>query len=699
MGVSSDAVWCHARASGRAGSIPTVGNEHERTMKSLRGFVGGRAAVGAIRTRAPVPGPTEVPLPMTALRSTTAWDREPARLPRSDREGRWVGAGPWFHRNSERIPPGREAQPILAPGGTVVGSPWRVRCRWDPDRDGRRAMVRNPRASRDPDERAPVKGGSSRTSAADLDDRCWEARPWTARAIRAAVVLVPLAFSLSANRLLLHFVGRPSGLPRLLLWIGMILVVSFVVYELVHRKLARLLPLASLMNMTLVFPDQAPSRFTAALRGESAKQLARRIRDREELPTPTEAAVELVGLISRLSEHDRRTRGHSERVRAYSDVIAEQMKLSGEDREKLHWAALLHDVGKLLVPAEVLNKPGRPDEREWEMIRRHPAEAEALLRGMAPWLGDWVSAATEHHERYDGTGYPRGVTGAEIGLGGRIVAVADAYDVMTSSRSYKKPLPLEAARMELVRNAGTQFDPVVVRAFLSAGLEPGRRGVGVVAGLAEMPGLLSGLGAKAAAGAATFSATAGVAVVTAVGAPAAPAPPPADPAPVVAEAPPALSSRFSPTTTTVVVVPLASGESQGVGTGEAPAPSTSTGPDSTTTSSTSTSTTTDPGPTTTSTTTGSGSTTTTTRAGPTSSSTSTTTTTTTTTSTTTTTTSTTTTTTTTTSTTTTTTTTTTAVEQTLAANDGATMSVVDTEVEVYVLVNDFFPTDYKNGSL
>ncbi len=567
-------------------------------------------------------------------------------------------------------------------------------------------MAPNPEISQDPVDRAPTKGGSSRTSAAELEERSWAARPWAARAIRTAVVLVPLGFSLAVNRVLLHFVGRPSGSFPMILWIGMILVVSFVVYEAGHRAMSRLLPLAALMNMTLVFPDQAPSRFAAALKGESAKQLARKIRDREELPTPAEAAVELVGLISRLSEHDRRTRGHSERVRAYSDVIAEQMNLSEEDREKLHWAALLHDVGKLLVPAEILNKAGRPDEREWEMIRRHPAEAEALLRGMAPWLGDWVSAATEHHERYDGNGYPRGVTGEDIGLGGRIVAVADAYDVMTSSRSYKKPLPLEAARLELVRNAGSQFDPVVVRAFLSAGLEPGRRGVGLVAGLAEMPGLLSGLGAKAAAGAATFTATAGVAVVTAVGAPAAPAVPPAAAAPVVAEASPVLSSDFTPTTTTIGNSPLAPGGSQAAGSEKGPVTTTSstttTTPASTVTSASTTSTTGPSGDLTTSTTTATLPTTTTTNAprstttlGPTTTSTTTgPTTTTSSTSTSTTTAATTTTTTTSTS-----TTTTTSPGQTQAVNDGATMDLADTRVEVYVLVNDLFPTGYKNGSL
>lgn len=264
--------------------------------------------------------------------------------------------------------------------------------------------------------------------------------------------------------------------------------------------------------MRLVFPDQAPSRFTAALRSESARDLERRLQEPDaELPLPGEHARQLVGLIAELSIHDRRTRGHSERVRAYSDLIAAELNLSQDYRNKLHWGSLLHDVGKLLVAPEVLNATGRPSEEGWRQIREHPGHAEMLLGGMDTWLGSWVGAATEHHERWDGGGYPRGLKGDQITLAGRIVAVADAYDVMTSARSYKPALAEEAAREELARNAGSQFDPVVVRAFLECGLATKRRLPDFLVALGELPGMLSNVGSTVGtAGASVAVATASV---------------------------------------------------------------------------------------------------------------------------------------------------------------------------------------------
>ena len=144
------------------------------------------------------------------------------------------------------------------------------------------------------------------------------------------------------------------------------------------------------------------------------------------------------------------------------------------DRDRLQWACLLHDIGKLAVPAHILSKAGRPDDEEWAILKRHPAVGGEIVDSLAPWLGEWGRAASEHHERWDGKGYPRALAGEQISLAGRIVAVADAYDVITSTRSYKKPMSAEAARRELVRCAGTQFDPTVVRAFLNVSL--GRRG-------------------------------------------------------------------------------------------------------------------------------------------------------------------------------------------------------------------------------
>ena len=178
-----------------------------------------------------------------------------------------------------------------------------------------------------------------------------------------------------------------------------------------------------------------------------------------------------------LSAHDRKTRGHTERVRALTDFIADELQLPDADRDRLRWSALLHDIGKLAVHADILNKEGPLTDEEWELIRRHPLEGAALTAPLSDWLGEWALTIVEHHERYDGKGYPFGLSGEHISLGGRIVAVADTYDVMTTTRSYKRASSPESARQELVRCAGTQFDPVIVRAFLGV---PVRRLRGLV---------------------------------------------------------------------------------------------------------------------------------------------------------------------------------------------------------------------------
>jgi hypothetical protein len=172
-------------------------------------------------------------------------------------------------------------------------------------------------------------------------------------------------------------------------------------------------------------------------------------------------------------------------------------------------------VGKLCVRPEVLNKPGRPTDEEWQELRAHPAEAERLVVPLRPWLGEWVDAATQHHERIDGQGYPHGLRGEEITLAGRIVAVADAYDCMTSTRSYKKALPAEQARYELVRNSGTQFDARVVRALLSVSVGRLRGVTGLLGSLLGMPGVREA--APALSGGAIWTVGATMAVTAALG--------------------------------------------------------------------------------------------------------------------------------------------------------------------------------------
>ena len=195
----------------------------------------------------------------------------------------------------------------------------------------------------------------------------------------------------------------------------------------------------------------------------------------------------MLDLVAALSIHDRTTRGHSERVRAYSRMIGEEMGLSDIELDRLQWAGLLHDVGKLLIPAAILNKPGTLTAEEYEEVCLHPEYGRGMVTPLIPWLGDSARAVWEHHERWDGHGYPAGLAGHDIALAARIVAVADVFDVMTSARSYKTPVSAADARTELARCAGGQFDETIVRAFLNISIGRLRLLIGPLSWLSQTP--------------------------------------------------------------------------------------------------------------------------------------------------------------------------------------------------------------------
>jgi hypothetical protein len=320
----------------------------------------------------------------------------------------------------------------------------------------------------------------------------WEAHPWVARLVRLALFAGPIGLSIFVVRAISQARGDVSGTPARVLWFVILIFCGTAVLYSTELLTRRLAPLATLLRLTLVFPDHAPKRFSVALRTGTPKQLARRVAEAQQSglgATPQAAAEHLLELVAALSEHDRLTRGHCERVRAYTDLIAEELGLDAAARSKLHWAGMIHDIGKLEVPREILTKPTKLTDAEFAVIKLHPEAGARLAAPLRAWLGEWFHAIDEHHERWDGRGYPQGRAGTDISLAGRIVAVADVYDVITAARSYKRPQPAREARQELARCAGSQFDPAIVRAFLGVSLGRLRVMLGPLAWLRELPGL------------------------------------------------------------------------------------------------------------------------------------------------------------------------------------------------------------------
>lgn len=170
-------------------------------------------------------------------------------------------------------------------------------------------------------------------------------------------------------------------------------------------------------------------------------------------------------LLAAIRARDGLLHGQSVRVAEYAAAIGERLGLSDAEIGRVERGALLHDVGKLGVPEAILRKPGPLDEIEWVAVRRHP-EIGAQILGCVSGLAPVALIVRAHHERYDGGGYPDGLAGTRIPLGARIVAVADAFEAMISDRPYRRGMPVKRARAELVRCAGTQFDPGVVDALI-----------------------------------------------------------------------------------------------------------------------------------------------------------------------------------------------------------------------------------------
>jgi response regulator RpfG family c-di-GMP phosphodiesterase len=172
----------------------------------------------------------------------------------------------------------------------------------------------------------------------------------------------------------------------------------------------------------------------------------------------------LKALAAALETRDRETHGHSERVVSFSLRLGRELNLAGDELRALEFGALLHDIGKIGVPDAILHKPAQLCEAEWMKMRRHPVHGQQILQGIK-FLEGAARVVGQHHEKWDGTGYPAGLRGAEIDLNARIFAVADAFDAITSDRVYRAGRSYEVAVAELEEYAGRQFDPEVVAAF------------------------------------------------------------------------------------------------------------------------------------------------------------------------------------------------------------------------------------------
>lgn len=174
----------------------------------------------------------------------------------------------------------------------------------------------------------------------------------------------------------------------------------------------------------------------------------------------------LMALVSALDLRERNTRLHSQRVREYTLLLAERLKVDGEAARNIGFGALLHDVGKIAVPDHILLKQGDLTEEEWQVMRKHPEHGYGILRRIG-FLHDSAEVVYAHHEHFDGTGYPRGLKGEEIPIGARMFMAADVFDALSTERPYHHAIGYEETCRIIRAGSGSHFDPRVVDAFLS----------------------------------------------------------------------------------------------------------------------------------------------------------------------------------------------------------------------------------------
>jgi putative nucleotidyltransferase with HDIG domain len=194
-----------------------------------------------------------------------------------------------------------------------------------------------------------------------------------------------------------------------------------------------------------------------------ARERKQRLEQEEELNVAYRRTMLLLGDV--IEADDAYTGSHSRGVVELSLAVADRLGLDSRQRRNTEFAALLHDVGKIAVPKEIVNKPGPLDADEWKIMHKHTIEGEAMLNRVGGALAEVGRIVRSSHEHFDGSGYPDGLAGEEIPIEARIVTCCDAFSAMTTTRSYRKAMTLEAALTELRTCAGTQFDPDVAAAL------------------------------------------------------------------------------------------------------------------------------------------------------------------------------------------------------------------------------------------
>ncbi len=232
--------------------------------------------------------------------------------------------------------------------------------------------------------------------------------------------------------------------------------IGLVVAEDVHTTPAAALALVPLLGLLAVFARERHQRLEGLL------ELNRAYRG------TAQALADVV------EADDTYTGEHSKSVLDLTLAAANQLGLSPEQRRNLEFAALLHDVGKIAIPKEIINKPGRLDPEEWKVLKTHTIEGQKLLDRVGGFMHDVGLIVRSHHERWDGSGYPDGLSGEDIPLESRIIACCDAWNAMRTDRTYRKALSYELAVGEMISSSGGQFDPQVVEVLLEI-VEPESR--------------------------------------------------------------------------------------------------------------------------------------------------------------------------------------------------------------------------------